>query len=44
MGLFIAILLFIILVVYLYQANDAFVPAEPELYGALVKAAGAALS
>ena len=37
MGLFIAILLFVILVVYLYQANDAFVPAEPERYGALLE-------
>ncbi|MCP9236418.1 hypothetical protein [Lewinella sp. JB7] len=35
MGSFIAFLLFVILVVYLYKANQAFVPETPELYGYL---------
>ncbi|MBB4079316.1 hypothetical protein GGR28_001936 [Lewinella aquimaris] len=35
MGSFIALLLFVILVIYLYKANQAFVPEQPELYGYL---------
>ena len=35
LGGFIAFLLFVILVVYLYKANQAFVPEQPELYGQL---------
>ncbi|WP_116107468.1 hypothetical protein [Lewinella sp. IMCC34191] len=38
MGGVIALLLFVILVVYLYKANQAFVPEDPELYGALLTA------
>lgn len=36
MGGFIALLLFVILVVYLYKANQNFVPQDPELYGQLL--------
>ena len=39
MGGVIALLLFVILVVYLYKANQAFVPADPERYGALLQTA-----
>ncbi|WP_157974328.1 hypothetical protein [Lewinella sp. IMCC34183] len=35
MGGVIAFLLFVILVVYLYKANQAFVPQDPDLYGQL---------
>ncbi|NJB86497.1 hypothetical protein GGR26_002265 [Lewinella marina] len=35
LGGFIAFLLFVILVVYLYKANQAFVPEQPDLYGQL---------
>ena len=35
LGGVIALLLFVILVVYLYKANQAFVPEDPELYGML---------
>ncbi|MGB3801600.1 MAG: hypothetical protein WA952_17420 [Lewinella sp.] len=40
MGGVIALLLFVILVVYLYKANQAFVPEDPELYGAWLTTAG----
>ena len=40
MGGFIALLLFVILVVYLYKANQNFVPQDPELYGALTTVFG----
>ena len=39
LGGVIALLLFVILVVYLYKANQAFVPEDPELYGMLLNAA-----
>ncbi|MEL7160572.1 MAG: hypothetical protein AAFN92_07425 [Bacteroidota bacterium] len=39
LGAFIALLLFVFLVVYLYQYNDYRVPAEPERYGLLLEAA-----
>ncbi|MEM1357136.1 MAG: hypothetical protein AAGF89_03010 [Bacteroidota bacterium] len=39
LGAFIALLLFTILVVYLYQYNDYRVPEDPERYGDLVQAA-----
>ena len=38
LGGVIALLLFVILVVYLYKANQAFVPEDPELYGMLLSA------
>lgn len=40
---FIGLLLFVILVVYLYKANQAFVPEDPDLYGQLGQALGALL-
>lgn len=36
MGAFIALLLFVILVVFIYKYNQNFVPASPEYYGELV--------
>ncbi len=39
MGGIIALLLFVVLVVYLYKANQAFVPEDPERYGDLLTAA-----
>lgn len=39
LGAFIALLLFTILVVYLYQYNDTGVPENPERYGDLAQAA-----
>ncbi len=36
LGGFVAFLLFVILVVYLYKANQAFVPQDPELYGQML--------
>ncbi|CAH0999292.1 hypothetical protein LEM8419_00590 [Neolewinella maritima] len=36
MGGFIAFLLFVFLCIYIYKANQAFVPEDPELYGALL--------
>ena len=35
LGSFVAFLLFVILVVYLYKYNQNFVPTDPELYGSL---------
>jgi hypothetical protein len=35
MGGVIALLLFVILCIYIYKANQAFVPEEPEYWGAL---------
>ncbi len=43
LGAFIALLLFVILVVYIYKGNQAGVPAEPELYGSLRQVATATL-
>ena len=40
MGGFVALLLFVILVIYLYKANQNFVPEDPELYGNLLTAIG----
>lgn len=42
LGAFIALLLFVFLVVYIYKANGERVPADPQLYGYLVDAASAA--
>lgn len=39
MGAIIAILLFVILVVYLYKYNNNFVPESPQLYGEAVRTA-----
>lgn len=39
MGAVIALLLFVILVVYLYKYNNNFVPEKPELYGDIVRTA-----
>ena len=39
MGAFIGLLLFIILVVYIYKANQDNVPQDLQLYGALVDGA-----
>ncbi|PPK88529.1 hypothetical protein CLV84_1497 [Neolewinella xylanilytica] len=36
MGGVVAFLLFVVLVIYLYKANQAFVPEDPELYGTLI--------
>ena len=36
---FLGLLLFVILVIYIYKANQAFVPEEPLRYGQLVRAA-----
>ena len=36
LGGFVAFLLFVILVIYLYKANQAFVPDDPEYYGLLL--------
>ena len=36
MGGFIAFLLFMLLCIYLYKANQAFVPDDPEYYGLLL--------
>lgn len=44
MGGFVALLLFVILVVYLYKANQNFVPEDPELYGQLTSLIGQAWS
>ncbi|MTB49605.1 hypothetical protein [Lewinella sp. W8] len=38
MGAAIALLLFVFLVVYLYQYNDYRVPEDPQRYGALIEA------
>lgn len=35
MGGIIALLLFVILCIYVYKANQAFVPEKPEYWGAL---------
>lgn len=40
MGAFIALMLFVILVVFIYKYNQNFVPASPELYGLLTELAG----
>lgn len=37
MGAVIALLLFVILVVYIYKSNQAFVPESPDLYGGLLE-------
>ena len=37
MGGFIAFLLFVFLCIYIYKANQAFVPEKPELYGAFLQ-------
>ncbi|MEO0731535.1 MAG: hypothetical protein AAFZ52_01780 [Bacteroidota bacterium] len=39
LGAFIALLLFVFLVVYLYQYNDYRVPEEPERYGLMLREA-----
>ena len=39
LGSFIALLLFVFLVVYLYQYNDYRVPEDPQRYGDLIEAA-----
>lgn len=39
MGAVIALLLFVILVVYLYKYNNNFVPEDPERYGQIVRTA-----
>lgn len=39
MGAFIALLLFVILVVFIYKYNQNFVPASPEYYGSLLELA-----
>ncbi len=36
MGGVIAFLLFVLLCIYIYKANQAFVPEKPELYGLLL--------
>lgn len=36
LGAVVGLLLFIILVVYIYKANQNFVPEKPELYGQLL--------
>lgn len=43
MGAFIALLLFVFLVVYIYKANNNGVPESPELYGYLMEGAQRAL-
>ena len=43
LGAFLAFLLFVILVVYLYKANGELVPAEPLRYGDALRAAGRSL-
>jgi hypothetical protein len=40
MGAFIAVLLFLTLVIYIYKYNGNFVPESPELYGYLSELAG----
>ena len=44
LGGFVAFLLFVILVIYLYKANQAFVPDDPEYYGLLLTRYSAAWS
>ncbi|OAV44325.1 hypothetical protein [Lewinella sp. 4G2] len=39
LGAFVGLMLFTILVVYIYKANQENVPAEPQLYGALLDGA-----
>lgn len=40
MGAFLAFLLFVFLVVFIYKYNQNFVPESPELYGLLTGLAG----
>lgn len=40
MGAFIAFLLFVVLVVFIYKYNQNFVPTSPELYGLLTEMVG----
>ena len=42
LGGFVALLLFVFLCIYLYKANQAFVPDDPEYYGALLRQSVAA--
>ena len=44
MGAFIAFMLFVILVVFVYKYNNNFVPDSPELYGLLTELAGNGLA
>ncbi len=43
MGIFIALLLFVVLVVYIYKANGDRVPADPMYYGQALWATGRSL-
>lgn len=44
LGVFLALLLFVILCVGIYKANNAFVPSDPERYGLLLDAGRAWLA